>query len=141
MAAEKSTPSGAPLSLDHVSMMVPDIGAGVAWYQDKLGAELLDRWDNPDIGMEWAKLALGDFILELVTRPGLSPDAVRGYGYHHLAITVPDCDALVDELQAKGVELMSPPRDFDRHSTRWSFVKDNFGNIIEIVSALPQREG
>ena len=122
------------VTFDHVSLAVTDLDPGIAWYGEKLGARLVDRWANPEAGMEWAHLAIGDFMLELVRMPELPVSTERRAGYHHFAITVPDCDALVARLQAQGVTVMRPPSDFDRHSTRWSFVRDGYGNIIEIIS-------
>lgn len=120
--------------VDHVGMMVPDIDEGVAWYVDNLGFTLHDRWANPEAGMEWAHLTLGNFTLELVTRPGLEAPAKGAAGYHHLAITVNDCKATVAALEARGVTVVMPPSYFDRHDMDWSFIQDFLGNVIEIVS-------
>ena len=125
------------LRLDHVAMMVPELESGLAWYEDKFGATLLDRWLNAENGMEWAHLKVGDFTLELVRFPELETVAGRRTGYHHLGVTVADCDAEVARLQAKGVEVLVPPADFDRHGIRWSFVRDSYGNVIEIISKNP----
>ena len=129
------------LVLNHVGLMVPDMAAGIAWYEDKFGARVLDRWDNPEAGMEWAHLGIGDFIVELVKMPNLSPAPGRTSSYHHIAISVPDCDATVAELADKGVEVFRAPSDFERHAIRWAFVKDHLGNVIEIISPLSVRAG
>jgi catechol 2,3-dioxygenase-like lactoylglutathione lyase family enzyme len=120
--------------VDHVGMMVPDLDQGVEWYVGNLGFTLHDRWANPDAGMEWAHLGLGDFMLELVTRPGLDAPAKGTAGYHHLAITVEDCQETVTALEARGVTVMFPPSYFDRHHMDWSFIQDFLGNVIEIIS-------
>ena len=85
--------------------------------------------------MEWAHLSIGDFTLELVRFPDLETIPGRRAGYHHLGITVANCDATVAKLQAGGVEVLVAPNDFDRHGIRWSFVRDVYGNVIEIISA------
>ncbi|WP_442542661.1 VOC family protein [Arthrobacter sp. KN11-1C] len=128
------SPAGPSCRFDHVGMMVPDIDKGVDWYVDHLGFTIQDRWSNPDVQMEWAHLKLGDFTLELVTRPGLDvPDQGRS-GYHHLAITVSDCATTVAALVARGVTVMTQPSYFDRHDMDWSFIQDFLGNVIEIIS-------
>jgi catechol 2,3-dioxygenase-like lactoylglutathione lyase family enzyme len=120
--------------VDHVGMMVPDLDQGIGWYFHKLGFTVSDRWANPDAGMEWAHLTLGDFTLELVSRPELAAPAKGAAGYHHLAITVDDCHATVTALEASGVTVVMPPSYFDRHHMDWSFIEDFLGNVIEIVS-------
>jgi catechol 2,3-dioxygenase-like lactoylglutathione lyase family enzyme len=120
--------------VDHVGIMVPDLDQGVEWYVGNLGFTLQDRWANPGAGMEWAHLVLGDFMLELVTRPGLVAPASGTAGYHHLAITVDDCHATVTALEARGVAVMFQPSYFERHHMDWSFIQDLFGNVIELIS-------
>ena len=139
-ASPATATAAAPLqgiTFDHVSLAVTEIDPGIAWYSEKLGARLVDRWADAGKDMEWAHLAIGDFMIELVRMPGLPVSTERRAGYHHLAITVPDCDALVAKLQAQGVTVMFPPSDFARHRTRWSFVRDAYGNVIEIQSRAP----
>jgi glyoxylase I family protein len=125
-------------TMNHFGLMVPDIAEGVRWYTDTLGFQLTDQWANEQIGMEWAHLGLGDFCLELVKRPGLSPATPGRQGYHHVAFTVDSCDETVEALRARGVEIMSEPQDFGRHAIRWAFVRDYLGNILEIISPLPE---
>jgi catechol 2,3-dioxygenase-like lactoylglutathione lyase family enzyme len=137
----ETTDSGQNLkiSLDHVSIMVPVLDDSLDWYQEKLGARLLDRWDDPEKGMEWAKLAVGDFVLELVKMPGFDARPPRTYGHHHFSITVDDCSAFTQRLADLGAEIFREPTDFERHQFRWSFVKDNLGNVIEVISPFPKK--
>ncbi|GGL81496.1 VOC family protein [Wenxinia marina] len=124
------------LSFDHVAIAVPSVGEGVEWYEKKFDATVIDRWDNPAAGMEWAHLAIGDFVLELVQIPRLNAKEAGTYAYHHIAIRVPDCDRMAADLAARGVEVSMPPSDFERHNLRWCFVKDYQGNTIELMSSL-----
>jgi len=128
--------SSEQIRFNHVGMMVPDMDAAVAWYALMFGSRVLDRWSNPDAGMEWTHLSVGDLVVELVRMPELAMQATRTYTLHHFALTVPDCDAFVSELEAKGVEVTRQPSDFDRHAIRWAFVKDLLGNVIEIISPI-----
>jgi len=134
---DAANPTAEPrLGLDHLAIMVPDLEPGLAWYQERLGARLIDRWDNPETGMEWAHLQIGNFVLELVKMPSFNTSPGRLYGFHHLGLKVADCDAAVARLAAAGAEVMRPPSDFDRHAIRWAFVKDCYGNTLEIISDL-----
>jgi catechol 2,3-dioxygenase-like lactoylglutathione lyase family enzyme len=136
-----SAPLGTTPTMNHFAIMVPDMDEGVRWYTETLGFGLTDRWANDETAMEWAHLSLGDFCLELVKRPGLEPATAGRHGYHHVALTVDDCDAVVEALRGRGVEIMSPPQNFDRHEIRWAFVRDYLGNILEIISPLSGRRG
>ena len=100
-ARNDPAPTGVSARVDHIGMMVPNMDQGVDWYVDNLGFVLRDRWSNPGAGMEWAHLKLGDFTLELVTRPGLDAPVPGTAGYDHLAITVSDCAATVAALEAR----------------------------------------
>jgi len=126
--------AGGRANLDHVGIMVPDMDVAVDWYTSKLGFAVRDRWANDSIGMEWAHLEVGNFVVELVKRDGLSAPAEGGFGLHHIAVEVDNCAATVATLEAAGVAVMFAPSYFDRHDMDWAFVTDHLGNVFEIVS-------
>jgi catechol 2,3-dioxygenase-like lactoylglutathione lyase family enzyme len=128
-----TAPLGGSPRMNHVAIMVPDIDEGVRWYEERLGFRLIDRWANEASGMEWAHLAQGDFVFELVKRPGLGDPFAGRAGWHHVALTVASCDETVEEVRARGVEIFMEPQDFERHGIRWAFVKDYLGNVIELI--------
>jgi len=57
-------------------------------------------------------------------------------GYVHLAFNSPDVDAVAAELIDRGVKLELPPTNFDAAGVRLIFIRDNNGNLIEIVTPL-----
>ena len=122
------------LRVDHVGVMVRDIEEAVAWYTRTLGLAVTDRWEEPDLQMAWAHLQAGTTRLELVQRPGLRSAAPGISGLHHIALVVADCAATTELLAQAGGEVVRDPSYFDRHDMDWSFVRDPFGNILEIVS-------
>ena len=124
------------IRFNHVGVMVPDMDAAVAWYAQMFGSRVIDRWSNDENGMEWAHVSLGDLVVEFVRIPDLAGQTVPTYALHHIALTVPDCDAFVAELAARGADVMRPPADFERHAIRWAFLKDLLGNVIEIISPI-----
>ena len=89
-----------PLAVHHVSVNVPDIESGVAFYTDTLGGTL--RGDRPDLGIAGAWIDLGDQQLHLVEAP-----VPRNLG-QHFAIRVGDLDSVVDELRSKGIDVADP---------------------------------
>lgn len=134
--AASETDTGA-FTLDHMSIMVANMDDSVGWYATMLNAQVLDRWSNEENGMEWCRMALGDFLIQLVHIPDFGAHQPGTYGYHHLALRVADCDSFLSALAAKGVEIVREPMDFERHAIRWAFVKDIGGNIIEIIGPMP----
>jgi catechol 2,3-dioxygenase-like lactoylglutathione lyase family enzyme len=123
-----------PLSFDHVGIMVVDIDAAVAWYTQHLGLVVRDRWDNVEIGMKWAHLTTGDLTIEFVQRTGLSAAGTSAAGYHHLAISVRSAEDAARALQAAGATVVLETSYFERHDMDWAFVRDPFGNTIEVIS-------
>jgi catechol 2,3-dioxygenase-like lactoylglutathione lyase family enzyme len=126
-------PLGLSPRMNHVAIMAPDLDEGVRWYEEKFGFRLTDRWANEATGMEWAHLAQGDFVFELVKRPGLGEASPGNAGWHHIALTVEDVDGTVEALRSRDVEIFMEPQDFARHDMRWAFVKDYLGNVIELI--------
>ncbi len=110
-----------PLAIHHVSINVGDVEAGVAFYTDALGATV--RADRPDFGFGGAWLDLGSQQLHLIeadTPPNLG---------QHFAVLVPDLDAAVEELRAKGFAL-ADPSPVGRN--RQTFIEDPAGNVVEL---------
>jgi methylmalonyl-CoA/ethylmalonyl-CoA epimerase len=54
-----------------------------------------------------------------------------------MAFKSADVDAVAAALIERGVELELPPTDFAVAGVRLLFIRDNNGNLIEIVSPLP----
>ncbi|WP_426324050.1 VOC family protein [Microbacterium sp. E-13] len=133
---EEDTPRSAieVLRVDHTGVMVDDIEAAVDWYVGALGLQVADRWENAETAMAWAHLEAPGARIELVQRPGLGAHAGNLAGLHHLAFVVDDCAAATDLLVARGADVVFPPSYFDRHDMDWSFVRDPFGIILELVS-------
>jgi glyoxylase I family protein len=116
----------------HVAISVGDLDAARHFYCDLLGFEELPR---PDFGIAGAWLRVGDLQLHLIVL-----DEPRA-GSAHFALHVPTeaFAGTIDALKGAGAELQSEPSsrsDFGR--TVWAaFLKDPFGNAIEITNVGP----
>ena len=110
-----------PVGVHHVSLNVPDVDAGVAFYTGVLGGTL--RGDRPDFGIGGAWINLGDQQVHLVEAP-VPPN----YG-QHFAIRVADLDAAVAELRAQGIEIADP---VTVGANRQTFLDDPAGNPVEL---------
>lgn len=110
-----------PLGVHHVSIMVPDVEAALAFYVGDLG--LTPRSDRPDFGIGGAWLDAGEQQVHLVE--GAPPTSAG----QHFALRVADLTAAVDELRAKGHEVADP---MVTGVGRQTVVRDPAGNTVEL---------
>lgn len=120
-------------TIGHTAMFVTDMKKALDFYVNGLGfthAFSLDQNGKPWI--EYLKICDGQF-LELFY---LEKERVGGNAYHHLCLCVPDCEAAVKELEARGVKIRTYPRQgTDTNIQAW--IDDPDGNAIEIMEIRP----
>ena len=148
-SSKDSSPKPNPLALmraDHIMISTADYRGTIEWYNSVLGFEVVREWDiegydDVDVGY----IAANGFMIEVVgtatefQSEKVAPDvftAMSDRGYVHLAFSSADVDAVAAELISRGVELELPPTDFDAAGVRLLFIRDNNGNLIEIVTPL-----
>jgi lactoylglutathione lyase len=96
---------------EHIHLRSPEPEATAEWYHDKLGAEVLrtkqaDGSTRIDLNLSGQKV----FIAQAdPSKTGSSPQTPY-MGLDHFGMTVPDLDAAVKELKAKGVAFTMEPR-------------------------------
>ena len=110
--------------VDAVTVRVPSLDAGLAFYRDALGHRL--RWRNDAIGQ--AALALPDSDTELVLT------TEHGYEPNWLVDSVDDA---VEQLLAAGGTVGVAP--FDIPVGRVAVVLDPFGNALVLVDLTKGR--
>lgn len=147
--ADNTKPDVNPLTLmraDHIMISTADYSGTVEWYKKILGFEVVREWDidgYPDVDVGY--IAANGFMIEVVGTKiafqdeKVAPDvftAMSDRGYVHLAFNSPDVDAVAAELIDRGVKLELPPTNFDAAGVRLIFIRDNNGNLIEIVTPL-----
>jgi predicted enzyme related to lactoylglutathione lyase len=104
--------------VDAVTIRVPDLESGLAFYRDKLGHELL--WRNDEIGQ--AGLRLPESETEIVLATGLD------YAPTWL---VADADEAAAAVVGAGGEVRTEP--FEIPVGRCAVVADAFGNDLVLV--------
>lgn len=109
------------LGVHHVSINVTDVPEALAFYVDVLG--LSQRSDRPDFGFGGAWLDVGAQQIHLIAA---EPPGDRG---QHVALHVEDIDAVVSELQERGVAVSAPKAV---GTGRQSFLHDPSGNLVEL---------
>ncbi|MGR3309755.1 MAG: methylmalonyl-CoA epimerase [Candidatus Brocadiales bacterium] len=102
--------------IDHIAIATDDIDGALAVYRDILGLTVTDRKIFKELGVEVALLRIGETCIEFI-RP-LDKDSKvakflqeRGEGIHHIAFQVDDIGKSIEELKAKGIQIIpqSPP--------------------------------
>ncbi|MEU4386356.1 VOC family protein [Promicromonospora sp. NPDC023805] len=113
-------------AIDAVTIPVPDLDAGLAFYRDRLGHRLL--WRNDAVGQAGLALPDGDSELVLTTRQAYEPD--------WLVTSVPDA---VVALVAAGGSVITEPVEIP--VGRVAVVADPFGNALVLVDLSKGRYG
>lgn len=125
---------------DHAGISVADLDASIAWYGEMLGFQLERTVDIPEDTGRLALIRKGEFLLELFCIEGTAPlpeerrhptTDLRTQGMKHVAYAVGDIRALMQQLKAKGVDVVWDIVEHD--GSLCSFVRDNSGNIVEFV--------
>jgi len=129
----------------HWGISVPDMDAAAAWYRDKLGfteALRLDLRAGMPGGMKIVFLRLGDFYVEIFQAPPGAEsrgagDDMKVLGIKHMCLWVDDMHEAIRILKARGVTFVRDPSDQEHPHA--AFIRDNFGNMIELVpSTAPE---
>jgi methylmalonyl-CoA/ethylmalonyl-CoA epimerase len=97
--------------LNHIAVLVPDLEAALAFWQDQLGLPLDHVETITGMDAKIAFLPLGESEIELVQptsqEGGLAKFLEkRGPGLHHICIEVDDISAKLKELQENEVRLI-----------------------------------
>jgi predicted enzyme related to lactoylglutathione lyase len=104
--------------IDAVTVPVPDLDAGLRFYRDRLGHELL--WRNDEVGQAGLGLPESDAEIVLTTGPGLAP-----------AWLVASADEAAREVVAAGGRMVAEPAGIP--VGRVAVVADPFGNPLVLV--------
>lgn len=99
------------IDFDHVTAVVSDLDAAVAALRKLLGEPPSAKVELPGMAIRSFPLGDGEIHLTTPTGPGPVEDHHRahGPGFHHLALRVPDLDAKLAELAARGFRTLGPP--------------------------------
>jgi len=130
--------------LNHVAIVVPDLGVAGATYRDTLGARVSAPVDLPAHGVTTVFVELPNTKIELLQPLGEN-SPIAGFlernpagGIHHLCFEVDDIVAARDRLVAAGARVLGDgqPRP-GAHNKPVIFLhpKDFSGTLIELEQA------
>jgi methylmalonyl-CoA/ethylmalonyl-CoA epimerase len=124
----------------HVGLSVADMQESIDWYHNILGFELLSRKKMEFLKCEVAFMKKGNFQIELFRHDDticLPADRrepnkdIQTQGTKHICYEVEDVSKLLEELRAKGVDIVMGPNKMEE--TLMGFIHDNTGNLIEFI--------
>lgn len=131
------------IGFEHVGMTCGDLDRTVAFYCGLLGLTLALRQQN-ERG-EMAFLDTGSGMLEIACPKA---DVARSRdvppheaGMRHLTFAVDSVDAMIEQLDAAGVDIIERPRPahFTAMIKRVAFVRDPDGIMVELVERADGR--
>src|SRR5262249_41472556 len=103
--------SSSGLKIEHLGIAVNSIEDALGFWRESLGLELRGIEIVEDQGVRVAMLPIGESRIELLEAIAADSPidkfiAKRGPGIHHLCLEVPDINAKLAELKARGVRLI-----------------------------------
>ncbi|MBI2164883.1 MAG: methylmalonyl-CoA epimerase [Chloroflexi bacterium] len=125
--------------IDHVGVVVRDIGAAVKLYQDVFGLKSAPIETLEREGVKATMLRVGESRIELLEP--IDPNGGvgrflerRGEGMHHLAFRVDDIKGKLEVLKSKGLELIDKePRKGYSGTIAFVHPRSTQGVLIELV--------
>jgi len=133
-----------PIRVNHIAVVARDFDTAVGFWRDVIGLPVTETEDNEAEAVKVAFLSIGNTDVELIA-PTTEDSGVakyldkRGPGMHHLCIEVDDIDATMQEMAAKGVEMINEAPRTRESGVRYAFThpKSTGGVMIELYE-LPK---
>ncbi|MDR0835126.1 MAG: methylmalonyl-CoA epimerase [Tannerella sp.] len=97
--------------IEHIGIAVKSIAEHLPYYENVLGLKCYNIEEVADQKVKTAFLKVGQTKIELL-EPTSEDSTIakfiekKGEGIHHIAYSVPDVQAAIDEAAAKGVQLI-----------------------------------
>jgi catechol 2,3-dioxygenase-like lactoylglutathione lyase family enzyme len=135
----------AGLSGNHVGIRVPDYGAAIKWYTEKLDFRIIHEWDYADEKLAYlAPANTNDFWIEILAGGKLNPKtkytdlgkSLGEGGYHHICMHVSDLDKTLTELKKRGVAIVGNTFYLEAITRKLAFFQDPWGNMIELAEVV-----
>ena len=142
MTPESTGPGRPRAGLNHVAIAVSDLDAAVAFYEEVLGLHCDERERVADQEVDVALFGRGQGRIELIC-PFTEGSGIakflkqRGEGLHHICLDVPDIEAALAQMQARGLPLIDKQPRTGAGGSKIAFVhpKGGRGVLIELRQA------
>jgi catechol 2,3-dioxygenase-like lactoylglutathione lyase family enzyme len=123
--------------IDHITLVVRDLGEATRFYRDVLGMRPVER---PAFGFPGAWFQAGDTQIHMNIAGAEAGEAgIRVIGAKnaprafHFAFEVDDCDAAAATLHARGIPIEVDPRNRP-DGARQMYLRDPDGHLVELYS-------
>ena len=130
-------------NIHHVGIVVQDVETSANWYTEKLGFERLFFRLARRAGClhrTWrseTRIISERSVVTNGSRSSNSANNLRIGGINHFALEVRDIDAALEDLKARGVDIVSPVREVSNSGGhRFAFIHDNEQMLIEIFRCV-----
>ncbi len=131
------------MKLDHIAIVVKDLGEAIETYSRKLGIALQSRQRVEPEGVEIAVMSLDNTHIELV-QPLQDNSGVakflekRGEGLHHICLEVENIELLIKALQASGFKLIDtkPRTGYKGNKAIFVHPSSTHGVLIEFYEKI-----
>jgi methylmalonyl-CoA/ethylmalonyl-CoA epimerase len=131
--------------LNHIAIVVPDLGESVRRYRELLGADCGNPVEMPDHGVTVVFVELDNTKIELMTPLGAESPIAKflaehpSGGMHHVCYEVPDIASAVATLTAAGARILGPiATGAHRLPVVFLHPKDFDGTLIELEEVKPE---
>ncbi len=131
------------LGIDHIAIAVSDLDKAIENFKRILGVDPIKIEEVPEEKVRIAIFKIGDVQIELLQ--GTSEDSTvrkfiekRGEGLHHIALRVENIGKALEELKAKGFQLIYEEPRIVAGERKISFVhpKSIHGVLLELVERI-----
>ena len=128
--------------INHVAVVVADVGEALKFWRDALGIELHHIEDVPSQKAQVAFLPVGESEVELVKPTADDTGAAkflaeRGGGIHHLCFEVDDIAEMLVDLKTKGVRLINEePLELPGRKMAFVHPKSTGGVLVELYEVM-----
>lgn len=134
------------MPLAHTRLLVDHFADCYRFYRDILG--MTPKWGDEDSGYASFAGPDGEVALALFLRRSMSdvlgtgalPDNPIGQDQFMLVFGVPDVDAEVRRIQARGGDILMGPVNFPDWGYRGAYLRDPDGNLIELLTSIPEEQ-
>lgn len=130
----------------HVGISVANIEESIVWYETNLGFQLLWQKDFPEINTKIAFLKQDNFYIELFEHHHSQPledyrkeplTDIQHQGTKHICFVVETgLEILYKHLVANNIDIAMSLRESPPKDAMMCFIRDNTGNLIEIIQLL-----
>ena len=128
------------MKIDHIGIAVKSLAEAIKVYEGALGLKVSGYDQVDEQGVRVAMLNVGESRIELLEPTGPESPvekfmAKRGEGIHHIAVTVDNIEATLEQLKAAGVRLVDSAPRRGAHNTRTAFIhpSSTHGVLLELV--------